>query len=556
MFRSFVLGVRITRPVRCGVLSAVCGAVLVGSFTTAAAQLAPPDTVLVRGASSVEEGYLSFLNLNRDSLGPRSSAMGGTGITGTGGVESLALNPASLVDVVRWELASEWSVISGSGQVFSFPSRLDLGEDQALETSDYRVSPGFRSGYRGLTLGVPLVLLGNRGALGVSYRRMSPGFTGDETRFSAVGPITNDIPAIIGVDQSPEGGHDAITVAVAREMATFLDLGMNLNFQSGEISRDLKIGASVFGQRVTSSESSFSQDIEGMNLDVGGRLHLGSLTLGGSVFLGHDLTFRESKITSRPLADIQNPENTNFVIETVVPEHTQSIPTILGVGASYRLGSRLTVNADLWHRPWSKSEITREAQDPLWFFVPDAVDSTQYQFIFAGATPQDGDESFSARLEDDTSIRFGLEFLLTKSERSSTPVRLGFRKEKLTRTNVAIPDEFSNYVQLVDDVYRYTVLGVTPPEGVDPAALVDDLNEILEFKEFVFRGSPIEATTFSFGLGFHLDNLAIDLGLERTQYDLDRFFFQPFNSQTNPFASITREDRSITQFTVATRMTF
>ncbi|NNF08061.1 MAG: hypothetical protein HKN21_14960, partial [Candidatus Eisenbacteria bacterium] len=381
----------------------------------------PTDTLNVTGRSSWEQGYLGFLNLNRDLTGARPTAMGGAGLAIEGGVEYMSVNPAGLLGMRRWELTSEMAIVSGGGSVKSFPARLDVGAGQPLETQNYRVSPNFSSGYRNLSLGLPLVVFGKRGAAALAYRRMSPTFQAEETRFEVVGPITNNIPATTGVGGTPDGSHDAISIGLARNMADWLDLGLAINFQSGELSNLTEIGASVFGQRVTGGGTSFQQDISSFNVDLGSKMHFGKLTLGASAFLGHTLEFKNGSATVFPLPTIQDPNAPIFRINVATLDHEMTVPTSIGLGMSYELSSRLLVAADYWIRPWSKSEITRTSLEPFLFFT-DEADSSTFGYLL---TQGSGDETFNAGLDDANSVRLGLEWLMLQRDNFEMPVRLG-----------------------------------------------------------------------------------------------------------------------------------
>ena len=91
------------------------------------------------------------------------------------------------------------------------------------------------------------MFLGKRGALGLTYRRMSSTGAQDETRVELRGPVTNEAEATYGLGDLPEDGMDAVSFTAAREMTDFLDLGVNLNWMSGTLVRDTNIGVSVFG---------------------------------------------------------------------------------------------------------------------------------------------------------------------------------------------------------------------------------------------------------------------------------------------------------------------
>jgi len=546
-----------------GLVLAACSLLV----SPASAQFRPPtDTLYVGGEiggprSLPEQGYMQpFLNLNRAFLGTRAMGMGGTGMALDGGPSSVALNPASLAGLRNWTLTSEYRFVSGSGSVTSFPARLDVGADQPLEATGYRVSPRLLSTYYQLSMGLPLVFLGRPGALGLSYHRFSPAFQGEETRFELVGPITNNTPATTGVGQNPGGGLDAVTVTLASEASKWLNLGANLNFQSGTISNSVDIGAAVFGQQVTGGGLTYQQDVNGFNIGLGADVDLGKFQFGGSVFLGYDLKFEFGRAVTYPLPDIQEgPSGAVFRVNENLLDHQLSIPTALAGGIAYNLKDNFVVTADLWYLPWSKSTITRQNISDVNMFFIDPEDSStfKYQLQFG-----EGTETFNARLHDNNSIRFGAEYVFQADRPVRFPVRMGFRKETLPINNITVPPQYADYQELVDNYWRYVCGQPGCPQrdpaeaGEDTQAIIDNLKEVLEHNNLVFQGKGIDATTFSLGVDMEFGNLAFQFAAQRTSYDIERFFFQAFNPDLSPFAATTQEGRKLTSMSFAATYKF
>ena len=541
----------LTRIARPGIATAAVILIAAAAPVPAASQVVT-DTLSIGGRSSWEEGFISFLDLDRIVLGPRSTGMGGTGLAVVGGAEYFSLNPALILGDPDWVLTSEIAMRSGGGSVSRFPERLDVGPNVSFESSNYRVRPQLATSYRNLSLGMPLVFLGKRGGLALAYRRLSPNFQGTETRFEVVGPVTNNIPATLGVGTEPEGGYDAFTFGVARNMSSWLDLGANCNVHSGEFKNKVSIGASVFGQPITTGGEVFSQEVGGFNIDLGAKARLGRLSLGGSLFLGYDLSFEGGRVDIRPLPDAQDPNSPVFLVHQTVLDHTISVPTTYGVGGAFQFTDRLLLAADYWARPFSKAEITRRSLTPQMGFA-DPADSLSFGFaLLAG----EGNETFSAGLNDVNSLRFGAEYTLIEREGLRVPFRAGFRTEDLAINNIVVEPPYDDYLGLIQSYYNVSVLGMDPPEGTTLEQIEAQLLQAIEFEQIPFQGDAVSATTISAGLGFELRRFRIDVAAEFTSFDIDRFFFRGFDPQFSPTADTTEESRNLRTLTFSTTMNF
>lgn len=532
---------------------------LVTVASTAAAQVAVTvDTVQVPERSSYEDGYLSRFSMDRTVPGARARAMGGAGLALLGGAESQGLNAAAILGITSPQLESEVKVTSGGASVRYVPTLLQLGENQTLTARNYRIRPREDLEYSSLALGIPVVMLGNRGALALTYRRSADSGAQDETRVELRGPITNQADATFGLGDIPTEGMDAISVAAARRITDWFDVGVNVNWQSGMIKRKKDVGVAVFGFEILSSSTDFQQEVSGSNIDLGGRLeiplrdliglNMGPLTLAGTMYLSHDLKFQGARATVRPLPDPQDPGQQTLIRSRPL-DHTLSVPTLYGFGAGLEVNDRLTLAADLWLRPWDKATITRARIDPVVGFA-DPADSSTYYFqlpTVAGET-----ETFGAGLWNTNSIRVGAEYKLSHSENFDLPFRVGFRSERLTRMNVAIPDTYASYVELRNQYWRALRDGQTE----DAARYQGELERVAEFNTLLFQGQAVKAKTITFGFGVRIENFSADLSVERVSYDTDRFFLQDFDPLLNPLPSVVQEKRSLMNLSFATRMRF
>jgi hypothetical protein len=514
--------------------------------------------------SSWEQRYLSQFNMDREPQGGREIAMGGTGIASAGGPESYVLNPASILGVLRPQLTAEAKILAGGAKGTSVPSRLDLGGGNFLDASNYRIHARQGFTYHNLSLGVPVVMLGSRGALGLSYHRMDLTGRQDETRVELQGAITNQQQATFGSGDLPDQGMDAITVTAARKITPFADLGVNLNWMSGELRRKRDIGVSVLGFELYGGSLDFRQNVSGFNVDAGTRFEFGPLSLGGTVLLSHDLKFTGAKAEIRPLPDPTAPTERTLILSNPV-DHTLSVPTMIGLGGSYKLSDRATLAADYWIRPWNKSTITRTRLEPFVGFA-DPADSSTYGFVLIPAdndslwnlyspyidNPQNREESFNAGLWNTNSIRVGAEYFMAKREGFEMPVRVGFRKERRTVTGISLADlDLAGYQQLIND-YWHAVLDDAPNKG----DLEAKLKKAAESGPSVFQGAPVSAKTLSLGIGFRIEEFGLDLTYERTSYNLDTYFLQDFDPILNPQPALVSEHRSLTNIVLSTSMRF
>ncbi len=515
----------------------------------------PIDTVQVQGRTAWEDGFLSLFNLDRVPQGSRAIGMGGAGMALLGGVENIALNPAVLTGIRRVELESEAIYYSGGAGVSSYP-RGRLGA--ILRTADYRVSPSSVLGYNNVAMGIPMVIFGSRGGLGLSYRRAARTGQAEETRAQLFVVTSANQAVTYGRGDSPDGGMDAFTVSLARQMGGRLSLGGNLNFESGTLERSEALGVSLYGFTVLSGGSDFKQDISGTSLDLGARAEFGRLKLAATTYVGHDLKLDRGSAEVRPMAD--DPTAPRYDLRSTPLDNTLSVPTMFGFGTAYDVNDRLTLAADYMIRPWSKAEITRASIDPVFGFTNPADSTT---FYFAGLNVSDSDEeTFSARFEDTNSLRIGLEYQMIQRPGWTMPVRLGFRKEKLTLTTTTIPDLYANPETLVYEFYllnRITGDARTVEQQARYDELYGAIRDVLEFNDLVFRGKAADATVISFGLGFEMGTFGAELAVERKAYDIDNFFLGGFNPDPRYGSStplLVKGSRSIMAVSLSTRWRF
>jgi hypothetical protein len=166
----------------------------------------------------------------------------------------------------------------------------------------------------------------------------------------------------------------------------------------------------------------------------------------------------------------------------------------------------------------------------------------------------EGEETFSAGLKDDNSFRVGLEYMFIEKPNISVPVRIGFRNEKKTISNVSIPQAYEQYYALVVTYYQQLRDGAVDPSV--EAALLD----FVEHSQLLTRGDMVSANIFSFGFGINIDALTVDLAFERASYDVENYFLGGFDPDLRfnalPVVDTVSESRSVTNLSFTTRWRF
>ena len=526
--------------------------------------------------SSVENGWLSRFNLDREPQGGRSRGMGGTGMATPGGADAHVYNPAAILGMNSLEVGAEFKLYSGNGSALKFPETLQITPTDELEASNYRVNPRGASSYNSLNIGLPVTLIGKLAAFALSYRRVALTGYGDESRVSLQGSLTSNAEAIYGEEDLPRHGMDAFTFTIARKVAEPVNIGLNFNWQGGTLKRGTETGISILGNVFASGSSSFEQDVSGFNFDAGTSLHFGQLKIGGAVYLGHDLRFRNGseRITTLPAAP--NFDSRLLVLGQPL-DHDLSVPTMFSGGVAYDVSDRLSVAADFHYRPWGHSWITRTRVEPFVGFA-DPADPTTYFMTLIPATdtanwnaladaglienPDLKEETFWSGLPNTHSLRGGVEYFFKKTPDFDFPVRAGLRLENMPQRNIEIPSvdpratgeaAYTGAIQLY-----YESLQADPGcQSAGCNTYRDFLKHIAEFNYLQFLSDdPVGTTTISLGAGVRISEFSADLTLERTDFKVARFFLSNFDPLLNPVPSTTFESQSILNIVFSTKMRF
>jgi hypothetical protein len=534
---------------------------LLAALLAGTARAQAPDTLV--GAftghlrSTWEEYYLSLFQLEYQVPGARASGMGGAGLALRGGVESYTLNPVGILGLTGVQVqAGVTSTIGGAG-VGSFPDTLPAGPETFFQTSNYRVSPLGELDYAHISVGMPLTLLGQRGAGALSYRRVQRTGQGDEVRLELQGEFTAGAEATYGVGNETESGMDAISAVLARGITSWLDLGINANFMSGTLGHTQEVGVSTIGQVLFEGGTRAKQEVSAFSVDVGARVEAGPVTLAGTALLPHRLKFRKAAAALDPLPNPQTP-NERIHIESRPVDYDLFIPARFGFGAAAEPMDRLTVAADLWVFPWATSRIHREGLVPVFGFDNPSDASTFRATLVRTGT---GEEVFDAGLEDTHSLRVGAEYRLLEKPEFGLSLWAGFRTEKLSLTDYTPPSWFTDRDQ--DGFLSFTGDLVVPyREALDrgDAAAAGELGariaEVVENNYLLFRGDPIQSTTITLGAGIEIQEFLADMSFEFQKYDLERYFLSAMDPLLSPGVATAKESRSITRISLSLGMRY
>ena len=537
------------------------------------------DTVsapLFPDRSSAENGWLSRFNLDREPMGGRSRAMGGTGLAMQGGAESHVYNPSAILGLSSFQVGAEFKIYSGHGSALRFPSQLQITDTDYLDASDYRVKPRGASSYNSLSLGVPVTLIGKQAAFALTYRRVALTGYGDESRVQLQGALTSNAAATYGEEDLPKHGMDAVSFSMARSIVPQADLGINFNWEGGTLKRSTNTSVAVLGNVFAGGSGNYQQDVSAFSVDGGTMLHFGSLQVGGSVYLGHDMHFRqgEEKIRTIPAAPTFDHQ---FLILGRPLDHDLSVPTMFSVGTSYRLNPRVTFAADFLYRPWGHSWITRTRVEPFIGFL-DPADPTTYFFTLIPASdterwnqlaaagqisqPEIKEETFWSGLPNTHSLRIGVEYYFKKSAKFDFPVRAGLRFENMPQRNLFIPSVDTSatggqaYTGAIQLFYQSLQADPTCQSG-ECQGRMDYLKRMAEFNYLNFLSDqPVGTTTITLGFGVRISEWSADLTLERTDFKVERFFLNNFDPLLNPTPATTFESQSILNVVFSTHMRF
>jgi hypothetical protein len=427
-----------------------------------------------------------------DDLTPRMSGraqgMAGAYLALASGAEALAWNPAGMTARETATLAADFYSSSSSGSTSGFPLRFeqDLPGTPPLfvATYDENLKSRYRFGLIGAS-GTPFALAGRAIHVGLAYRRHTnvayPEEIVSELRFVEG---TTTVPVVVANDNQESGAIEAATFGAAVEVAPGLSLGASANYLTGSLEADLATFVNVPGAGgQTTAEGSFTSDYKGISFEIGGRADVGPLTVAGWLGLPHTVEVTNGRLESR---SIEIPGQPQFVTVGSLGGYDLDVPLFFSLGAAFRLGSRLTVAADVNSRPWGDAEVSYHDLD---------VDTSPNATSFYPA-------------KDVQSFHAGVDYLLVQGNGFSIPVRAGFAYVPLSMVSADAGDTLDIALTIIPNADGS--FGVAGGDG-DPSFYGDE---------------QAKAFAWALGAALVLEDVTFDMGFEARQYDFDRLFFE------------------------------
>lgn len=335
--------------------------------------------------------------------GARAFGMGGAFLARADDATAASWNPAGLSYLRR----PEFSVV-GARSAFSFRTR---GPTATVDDRFRGVTPDFVSVAYPLDLGAAL------GSAQVSFQRV---ISFDISReIQRVGPR-------ITIDSS--GGFDVLAIGTGLRIARPVRVGFTLNrWFDGYTQTFVRTG----GSNPTVEDKSFG--ISGWNMNLGLIATVReTINLGAVVKTGFtaDIDLRQQRFHPPP----RTPEFTAGPLRPV----TLDLPGALGVGASWRPRSTLTLSMDYTRTGWSKAQIRN------FFVVPaSGAPSPERGSVFTAAAypnltycpPRAA--TCTGRVQADTEqVRVGAEYVLIRG-RVKIPLRVGYFNDRQYFRDVA-----------------------------------------------------------------------------------------------------------------------
>lgn len=503
----------------------------------------------LQGPSGADVLRYGLNNWDRSIPGARAKAMGGAGLAVLQGADGASLNPALWAFLPAPTLSAETRYRMGGATSQRNPGSIQSPDGSSYPTRNYRPNVTNNYTYNDLSYGMPILFFGRRAGLGLTYRRMIDMRNGDESRFVVQSPFGS---ADFGAGSQFKGGLDAISPSLGVALNPRLAVGLTANFMTGQIRENGDEGVTVFGQVVSRGSVYLDQDMSGKSLDLGGLYRpTDNLDLAATIQLGHSIDFTNGRDSRESLPDpsAQNPPR--IIIERDLLDHTLDVPTMIGLGASWRMFDRkVLLAADYWMRPWDKAEYTRRAFATTTLFPDSNLLSTTVTTI----TPLSGEVTRDANLRDTSHLRLGLEWMAvgTGREGVSIPVRIGFRSEPLA---VASIDTLGYY--LVADSINKVAANLSLPVSQRKETIRELVDQIYQTGASLLAGGDMTQTVITLGTGIKVDAFSIDVALSRSSYTVERLFLGSFSDPSlNRRTQSAREKRSLTEFSITAGLRF
>ena len=314
--------------------------------------------------------------LSLNSVGEKAVAMGGAFIGQADDLTALYWNPAGLANqgtgfsVVLADIMPN-GYYKADGTYFDYPAAA-LNIDAELKTNHY-VNPNLFINYRRDKLALAFGIYVPAG-LGAEY-------DGEDLLAFSSGVEQEWLSKIAVINFSP---------AIAYDFDKFqLGLAMNIMYGMFEIKRAANVDTDGDGDADTSFQ--YEEDSNGLGLGVtlSGLFHLRENLSLGTTFKTKSTVKMKGEASNDAMAGLAAPTTTDFDREV-------AWPTWIGVGLSYDLNEKFTLNADVQYSAWSYSsdKFTTEFDDDTW----------------AAVTAATGDDTFVLEWEDAIQYRVGMEY--------------------------------------------------------------------------------------------------------------------------------------------------
>lgn len=333
--------------------------------------------------------------------GARAFGMGGAFLARADDATAASWNPAGLSYLRRPEVS-----LVGARNAFDRGPAGDFPNDTFEGTT-----PDF------MAAAYPLDLGAVSGAVQVSYQRVFS-FQGDRL-------LLETVPSRV-FTSSTEQGFDVIAAGSGLQVARGLRVGATLNRWFNGYTQSKFRSGTVLARGATRQEIDY--DLSGWNVNVGviwspvESLNLGAV--GKTPFTG-EMTLRRQREDWFTFA-VDPAQNTTNGPVTGRPTPTLELPGAVGVGASWRARSTLTLSADYTRTFWSTGRIRNffilppqepGKDDPPPVSFPELPYPTLDDFVQVDGT-------YQPRQFDTQQFRFGVEYVVLGT-RIKVPLRAG-----------------------------------------------------------------------------------------------------------------------------------
>jgi hypothetical protein len=336
--------------------------------------------------------------------GARALGMGGAFLARADDATAASWNPAGLSYLRRPEMS-----LVGAQNVFN-------GD---VEGGDVSRFTGWSPDFGAITF--PLSIKNAGGAVQLSFQRVIP-FDGDRTIERNSGSQLSSLVS--------SGGFDVLSFGTGWKLTGKLRLGVTVNRWIRGYEQDKTLAVTPRTRELVTQ-----WDMKGWNTNLGLMFspveNLNLAVVGKTPFTA-DVNLTKTRTDFLPNRDgVLEPVSSNAYTSDAV---RLDFPGAIGVGASWRAESRLTLSADYTRTFWSKAYVYN-------FFVLPVSDGSTTS---TNAVPPSADNTYAklpypylteADQVDSEQIRFGVEYVLI-GRRIKVPLRGGYFNDRQIRRDV------------------------------------------------------------------------------------------------------------------------